>query len=671
MSTRPAWLDRPLTGAARIADVVAFNAAIVCVALEVGLRLMATYLPGPFVHDASSAAHRIEAHRFPAGTRRFGKPFNADGFYDDDFAPDDAKTLTVAVVSDSFGLGIVPHRRNFTTVAERVLADRLDVEPGRVVLQNFGLAAIGMSEYLLLLEDEVLPREPDLVLLAIFAGNDIIDFDLHQQQRIAWKAFQTWWLGILPARLLAARPAAAPGLERVQGVLGADGDDREFDRREDRPTFSEPEFLRIERVRSRVSQPERPGTALMYERFFAIFDRIVERVGDRLLVVVIPDEYQVNDALYRRVKGELGEVTLHRDYPQERILQFCEARSLACLDCYPPCARRRRSRRPTILGTRTGTCTATRSRATRSPASSFGKERPPRGDRRLGFWSAGLQGARCRSPGAVDDEQQLAQGVVRPGLEPRDVRHLLQAPVHGVGVHRQLLRGALDVHVGIGIGSQCPDQRPAARGVDAHELGCPGWEYGRESRCGLVQHQPAHGDPRELHHPVADIGQVQRKRRLAIRVRYVCGRGHIVADTDEHGGSEHRQSLRHASGQRDGGRGPAGAPANVREDYGDLVLPKVDESSDTGVAEGLVDGIAEPARAGEVDELSRLHRLGQGHAERLTPVEETCVAEDLRHPSVRLVRSRRAGSTAARPAGPRRCRRAAASARRTLPPRSC
>ena len=61
---------------------------------------------------------------------------------------------------------MVPHEFHFTTVAERALGCPIDA---------IGVCAVGPEEYALLVRDEALPLDPDVVLVDLFVGNDIVD----------------------------------------------------------------------------------------------------------------------------------------------------------------------------------------------------------------------------------------------------------------------------------------------------------------------------------------------------------------------------------------------------------------------------------------------------------------------------------------------------------------
>ena len=116
------------------------------------------------MRDSSGVDTAMEVYRYEPGELRYGFPCNAGGHYDEEFAPGE---FTVVSIGDSFSLGVVPHWYHFTTVCERHT-------PGAQV-HNLGRVGIGPGGYLRLLREEGLALQPDLVLINLFLGNDLME----------------------------------------------------------------------------------------------------------------------------------------------------------------------------------------------------------------------------------------------------------------------------------------------------------------------------------------------------------------------------------------------------------------------------------------------------------------------------------------------------------------
>ena len=97
------------------------------------------------------------------------------------------------------------------------------------------------------------------------------------------------------------------------------------------PVFSERAFLELERHRARSACDPDPADL---ERLFAILEEMRAAAGPRLAVLVLPDEFQVEDELWRQV-GFADGVELDRDRPQRVIGAWLEERGVPWLDLLP------------------------------------------------------------------------------------------------------------------------------------------------------------------------------------------------------------------------------------------------------------------------------------------------------------------------------------------------
>jgi hypothetical protein len=100
---------------------------------------------------------------------------NNDGFRGPDYAK--AKppgVVRVAVIGDSYAEAIqVDEDKTFTAVAGRELADCPELKGKRIEAMNFGVDGYGTAQELITLQRKVWAYSPDIVVLAIFLGNDV------------------------------------------------------------------------------------------------------------------------------------------------------------------------------------------------------------------------------------------------------------------------------------------------------------------------------------------------------------------------------------------------------------------------------------------------------------------------------------------------------------------
>ncbi|MGQ0554039.1 MAG: alginate O-acetyltransferase AlgX-related protein [Planctomycetota bacterium] len=319
---RRAWSLR-LGAALRWPDFLAFNALLLLVALELGLRGLSLVSHSPLLAPPNSdSLERIERGLGAPGRGADGRLHNALGFPDEEFSvarPAGARRLLA--LGDSFAAGIVPYEENFLTLLDEQLDQRIGQSfdsPRPVELLNFGVVATGPEDYLHLWRTTAQAYAPDLVLLCLFVGNDIRDTDagsiLHRNSLMAF---------VVPQRLATAWRQA----EAQRGVAGMP--------REGWPTFDEESYSKLEIGRAQLAlrEPGRKERAA-WKRTLEILDELRSAIGERLRVVILPDEFQVNDALWAAVVGEEG-ARFERDLPQHRLTAYFAEHGVPCLDLLP------------------------------------------------------------------------------------------------------------------------------------------------------------------------------------------------------------------------------------------------------------------------------------------------------------------------------------------------
>lgn len=157
---------------------------LVClIGVAVGLLLTEVILEGLGAVPSFQAYSASRGWRLRAGATgwqsregRAGVAINADGRRGPRVAP--AKppgTLRIAVLGDSFVEAIhVPYEDSVCAVLTRELDQRC-AGGARAEVLNFGVSGYGTAQELLTLREEVWRYAPDVVVLAVFTGNDLSD----------------------------------------------------------------------------------------------------------------------------------------------------------------------------------------------------------------------------------------------------------------------------------------------------------------------------------------------------------------------------------------------------------------------------------------------------------------------------------------------------------------
>lgn len=306
-------------------ELFAFNAIATCALLELALAVVARVSPSPLLFSPALEA-RLAAVRPEPGSPWFGGRLNAGGYHDEPFFTASESDLVVAVIADSFGIGVVPYAENFVTKAEARLRGVFGQRYDRVAIHNFGVPAIGLEEYAHLLEAEVAATNPALVALCIFVGNDITSDTAFGAPGPGRFTLQEWLVVELPRRLLARQRAP----EYVAGLALA-GEDAP--RTMEPPAFAPEAYLALEARRLDVTNPKGRHVARRYDRFFTGLSWFRAQLGDRLLLLVFPDEFQVDDELWEKVLARQRTPAEHvRDLPQQRISAWATRHGVELVD---------------------------------------------------------------------------------------------------------------------------------------------------------------------------------------------------------------------------------------------------------------------------------------------------------------------------------------------------
>ncbi|MFM7144197.1 MAG: hypothetical protein ACKO2K_20020 [Alphaproteobacteria bacterium] len=317
-------------------------ATLVLVACEAAVSALAVLRPSPLLAGGAEASDQVRAHLLEPGSSRFGFPVNREGFYDDEPAVAGGDDLLVAVLGDSFVVGVVPRDRGFVEVAERLVETGMGGRRGQVTLQNWGVAGAGLREEEWLLHARVLATRPTTVVLALFVGNDVLEVEDPETLPVTHASLRHWLLWQVPRRLAiaaasgrSADPASGAAAVVPAPPPGASPGVPDFvaDPSLEKPTFGEAEFLDVERRRADVLDPSNATMRRRFDVALAAVERLHEALGKRLLVLVLPDQVQVDDALWEQVRGARSDgARLDRDLPQREIARFCAERSIDCVD---------------------------------------------------------------------------------------------------------------------------------------------------------------------------------------------------------------------------------------------------------------------------------------------------------------------------------------------------
>jgi len=207
---------------------------------------------------------------------------NSQGFKDVEFqVQKDPNTHRILGMGDSFAYGIVPYHYNYYTRLE----DKLKERDYSVEIINMGIPNLSPKDYLALLVSEGLDLNPDQIILSFFIGNDFED-----SKRSIW----SYSYVVSFFKFLIDLQNSYEG-EVIHGNQ---------DYQDDLPTLTDEKYLKISLSRSnlfRVGNPELESRVRGAMGYLREIQELCDRQDIDLLVILIPDELQVNPNLQAKV----------------------------------------------------------------------------------------------------------------------------------------------------------------------------------------------------------------------------------------------------------------------------------------------------------------------------------------------------------------------------------
>lgn len=331
-------------GPLRALDILVCELAAVVILAEVGLRIVRGTTDSSWLATASTnPVARVRAQRLAPGAFFMGYRVNREGFVD--VEPEEVleKSHRVVCIGDSFSVGVVPHHLHYTTIAEEAFDD--------LEVYNAGIVNSGPREYLEILRASALPLHPELVVIALFLGNDIVDAQRIRPDPVAmWTDRNEVLLVQLLRRLSAFRgeraaggTVADAGASTVTTGLTRGGElspaeaERAMpwlrDPMQEVPAVSAERFLYVEGTRTGILRPDaRDGYGLAFEYLEKM--RELARPAS-IACVLIPDEYQVEDALWQQLHSQADLSGMDREQPQKVVSAWLEAQGIPFVDLLP------------------------------------------------------------------------------------------------------------------------------------------------------------------------------------------------------------------------------------------------------------------------------------------------------------------------------------------------
>jgi len=254
------------------------------------------------------------------------------------------KAKRVLYLGDSF-LVITPFKYHFITRIENELRKAMPGE--RIESINLGISSVGTSVYQKALEVEGARFNPDIIVVSFFVGNDFTDDDLNRDrintvlhpEMSGLRKFM--YSSKLVSFLLNSYIYYSSGLfintaqNSSSSVLGAYN--RSFDMKQYdpfAPLLSSDEYQDIETSRFPILIPNSSAytSVPIIQKNLKAMKAMSDTIGSKLLVVIIPDEMQVNERILRDIQSKYPDTSIDIHYPQKRIVNILKDEQIPFID---------------------------------------------------------------------------------------------------------------------------------------------------------------------------------------------------------------------------------------------------------------------------------------------------------------------------------------------------
>ena len=272
---------------------------------------------------------------------------NSHGFLSEEISyynPLGAKRIVF--LGDSF-LTTTPFRYHFIPLIHAEIKAAFAPMPVQSI--NLGIACTGTSVYRKVFEVEGVHYKPDIVVVNLFVGNDFTD-DMSNikninetyrsnENQLTKKLYNIRIFALLKnmSVILAAYMPSRPYPVPLDGIRAFGDWTKSNSNEEDdpfAPSFSKEQHLKIEKRRSEILLPN----SYIYENMPLIKNNLLHiknlalSIGADVLIVIIPDELQVNKTLRDEVNNLTPENVYNIRYPQKQLIQFFTENQIDYID---------------------------------------------------------------------------------------------------------------------------------------------------------------------------------------------------------------------------------------------------------------------------------------------------------------------------------------------------
>jgi len=287
---------------------------------EVTFRIYSQINPTFIFYDSS-----YNRYRGKPSSPDYGGKLNSRGFKGAEYTQaKPANTYRIVSLGDSFAFGVVPSQYNYNSRIERQLNRKLTDKGKQFQVINMGIPGIGPRDYLALLANEGVQLNPDMVIISLFIGNDILEAEKVLDKKREWYTY---------SYVLSFFNYVIEVQKKYEGKIygGKSGYD------DQRPTIEAQKFLDIQTGRAQILLKNDPDYLAAFSsqiEYLKQIKKICDSKNIKLLVVMIPDENQVNPELQQQViaKWQATPQQIDIRQPNQALANTFTAQSIPYID---------------------------------------------------------------------------------------------------------------------------------------------------------------------------------------------------------------------------------------------------------------------------------------------------------------------------------------------------
>jgi len=257
---------------------------------EVTFRIYSQINPTFIFYDSSYNRYRGK----PSSSDYEGK-LNSHGFKGAEYTQaKPANGYRIISIGDSFAFGVVPAQYNYNSRIERQLNRKLTDQGKQFQVINMGIPGTSPKDYLALFINEGVQLNPDMVMISLFIGNDFLEAEraVDKRELYTYSHVLSFFNYIVKLQ------------QKYEGKIYT----AKSQYVDTNPTIAPDKFLDIQTGRGDIFIKGNSD-------FFTAFDnqinyiRQIKKICDsrniKLLVMIIPDENQINPELQKQVIAKL------------------------------------------------------------------------------------------------------------------------------------------------------------------------------------------------------------------------------------------------------------------------------------------------------------------------------------------------------------------------------